>query len=437
MLSYYLFLAWKGIRRAPGNSLIVVAGIALGVTIATLFSAIHHTYAKDPLPGRSQFIYNVRMDSWGPKDPHASGIPWNVTYRDMLGITKSDIPVRQVALFQSYLRVSRHNEPVRRFTNVLLCHGSLFPMFDFKFRHGSAWDRKSDELADPVVVIGERLNQEWFGGENSVGRTVTINGQEFRIIGVLERWDHAMASYYMMVEPAAPIDELFIPLRHVLPLKAEGTTGAGRWGPIPDDFEGRLMAEQHLVQIWVELPNDAALSAYKDFLDTYVRGQKQLGRFPRPIDNRVTPLREYMKICNRPPPEATAMMIAADIFHVACALGLVGLLLARFLSRTGEVGVRRALGASRMDIFLQHVIECEVIALVGGILGLVFAIGSIGLVNLWTRTLSYAGRQDFFRLDLDMAIFALVAALVAGLFAGVIPAYRVCRIAPAVHLKVW
>ena len=127
------------------------------------------------------------------------------------------------------------------------------------------------------------------------------------------------------------------------------------------------------------------------------------------------------------------MMLVSLLFLLICALNLIGLLLGKFLARAPEVGVRRAMGARRLDVFVQHIVECEMIALAGGAIGLALSFGGLWVVNLWTKALTQ--RTDFFQVDWTMAGFAALAALLAGLVAGVYPALRVCRIAPATHLR--
>jgi putative ABC transport system permease protein len=116
-----------------------------------------------------------------------------------------------------------------------------------------------------------------------------------------------------------------------------------------------------------------------------------------------------------------------------CALNLMGLLLAKFLARAPEIGVRRALGASRKQVFVQHVVECELVGLLGGVLGVVLSLGAVAVANGWLKTMVQRG--DLVRFDATMAAFAFGLSLLAGLLAGVYPAWRVCRIPPAVHLK--
>src|SRR5207247_2057950 len=143
----------------------------------------------------------------------------------------------------------------------------------------------------------------------------------------------------------------------------------------------------------------------------YVLEQKKAGRFPRPLNNRVTPVMGWMKEQKVVPQEATAMMIVSLLFLAVCALNLMGLLLAKFLARAPEIGVRRALGARRVDIFVQHVVECELVGLVGGGLGLLLSVGGLALVNGWAKTL--ISRGDLFSLDPSMTLLALGLSLLA------------------------
>jgi len=437
MLGYYLFLAWKSIRRAPGNSLIIFVAMTLGVAVATMFSAIYHAYARDPIPEKSGSLHYVRMDSWDPQKAHQYGIPPQITFQDMLGIMKSDIPVRQSGSFPTWLRIAPKSAPDRsRADHARVCHADFFTMFQVPFRYGAGWTREADEKAEPVVVIDDLLNQRFFGGENSVGQLVTIDDRDFRIVGVLAPWQPSIRYYDFLYSATAPVERFYLPMSQVKPMEIWPNGGGWNWKPHAQwGHEGLLRAESVFIQMWVELPGPDQVVAYRNFLDAYALEQRKNGRFLRPIDNRVTPLLQFMNERECPPPEATTMMIAANLFLVACALSLMGLLWATFLARAAETGVRRALGASRTDMFVQHIIECEIIAVGSGIMGAALAAVLLWFVNLWYKTMATAPRYDLFRMDWQMAGFALAAAIVAGLFAGGYPAYRACRIAPASHLK--
>ena len=92
--------------------------------------------------------------------------------------------------------------------------------------------------------------------------------------------------------------------------------------------------------------------------------------------------------------------------------------------------MRRALGASRWDVFWQHVVECELIGLAGGALGILL---SLGLIEALSKFLP---NGEALRLDGEMLLLAGFLSLVAGAVAGVYPAWRVCSVPPAMQLKV-
>lgn len=439
MLGYYIFLAWKSIRRTPGNSLIVVVCIALGVMVATLFSAIWQTYAKDPIPEKSGHLYYVRMDNWDPQTPHFEGIPPHTTYRDMIGIMKSTVPVRQTGTYIATFHIEKVEDKATPLVEIgRVCHADFFPMFGLEFRFGSAWSREADEKADQLVVLGDELNQTLFHGENSVGRTLRLEGREFRVAGVLAPVERTIRYYDLAGGQSFVFEQLFISMAHVLPMEIlKSGPGIGWGNPKKPGFAGSLLTgEWNFIGMWVELSDSESVAAYHHFLDGYALEQRIDGRFLRPLDNRITPMREYMKEYRCPPPEATAMMITGNLFHAACALSLMGLLLSRFLSRTAEIGTRRALGASRWTIFAQHLVEGELLGLLGGTLGLVLVAVGLRLVDVW-YTANTADRPAIvFALNPRMAIFSVVVSLVAGILASIYPAYRVCRLAPASHMKV-
>jgi putative ABC transport system permease protein len=117
-------------------------------------------------------------------------------------------------------------------------------------------------------------------------------------------------------------------------------------------------------------------------------------------------------------------------FLLVCLVNTVGLLLAKFLRRGSEIGVRRALGASRGAIFTQCLVEAGAIGLAGGILGL-----GLSLLGLWAVRLQPASYAELAHLDLGMLLLTFVMAIVASVLAGLLPAWRAMQVTPAIQLK--
>ena len=440
MLFHNLRIAWKSLRRNVTLSILIVSGIALGIAVSTTFAAFRHAFSKNPIPRKSDVLRYVRLDSWDPLKPYPGDDPTRpptqITYRDMTGILKSTIPVRQSGMFVSNLYVYPDPKVSRPFRELVrLCFSDFFPMFEVPFRYGSGWDRKADAGPDPVVVLSAEMNDKLFGGRNSVGKSVRIGDREFRVVGVLAPWRPNVRFYDLTQNQIAPPENIFLPFNFLRPMQIRTNGNSDGWGTSgAPGFEGFLQSEVCWIQFWAELPDAKAAPAYRDFLNAYVLEQKKTGRFARPLNNRLSTVSEWMSEAGVVPRQATAMLIVSLLFLTVCAVNLVGLLLGKFLSRGGEVGVRRALGASRADIFLQHIVECELIAVLGGAVGLLLSLGALSGMNAWLK--STAARGDFFRLDLPMILLSVGLSLAAGFVAGVYPAWRTCRLAPAMHLKV-
>jgi putative ABC transport system permease protein len=439
MLLYNLRIALLSLKRNRILSAVIVGGIALGIAVSTMFSTMRHAFAKDPLPGRSDVLHYVRLDSWDPMKPYpgddATQVPPQITYRDMVEIMKSDLPVRQSGMFKSNLLLYPPKE-IGRPRKVLtrLCFSDFFPMFEVPFRYGSGWDARADAGPEPVVVIDEETNDLLFGGQDSVGKTIRIEDREFKIVGVLDHWQPSIKFYDVTQNPAQTPEAIFMPFNFLRPMqiRTSGNTDGWKSPPAPGP-EGFLASESTWIQMWVELPEDR-VPAYADFLAAYVSEQKKTGRFARPLNNKVTPMMAWLKEKKVVPDEINAMAVVSLLFLAVCALNLMGLLLAKFLARAPEIGVRRALGARRLDIFVQHVVECELVAMIGGAIGIALSLGGIAVLNNWVKTL--VARSDIVQFDAQMLATAVALSLVAGLVAGVYPAWRVCRIPPAIHLKV-
>jgi len=195
-------------------------------------------------------------------------------------------------------------------------------------------------------------------------------------------------------------------------------------------MEQFLSSEIMIAQYWVELPDQQAVAAYRDWLTNYINDQKKLGRFERPVHFELTTVPGIMEEMEMMPPGVKAMSVVSLLFLAVCSVNLVGILLGKFLARVPEVSVRRALGASRAQIFWQHIIECELIGIIGGVLGIVLSLGILGILARFMQN------GEALRLDGEMLLVASFLSLVAGLIAGVYPAWRVCSVPPAMQLKV-
>ncbi|HEX7708674.1 MAG TPA: ABC transporter permease [Thermoanaerobaculia bacterium] len=436
MFFYHVRIALKSLRRNPVLSSLLIGGIAVGIGISTAFVTLRHMYVQDPIPGGSDRVFYVRLDSWGGQQSYMSddpeSLPDQVTYADARALLESPIPRRQTPTFVGAAFLHPATAATRPWqAEIRLTFNDLFDIFRMPFAYGGPWTEDADARAERVAVIDHDTNQKLFGGENSVGRTIRLEDAEFRVVGVLAPWRPPLRYFEMNRGATGKPEEVYLPFNLVEPMQIATRGNANNWKPIqPYSFEAMLASERVWLQYWVELAAPGDVDAYGDWIASYVEGQRSLGRFEQTTRYRLSTVPQLIEEFGLMPAGVRAMSIVALLFLLVCSLNLIGILLGKFLARASEVSVRRALGASRAQVFWQHLIECELIGLIGGGAGLLLSLGVLAVIRRHMRN------GEALRLDSEMLLFAAVLSLVAGLIAGLYPAWRACRIAPAMQLKV-
>jgi len=436
MLAYQLKIAFSSLRRNPVLSTLLIGGIALGIAVSTAFVTTYYMMASDPIPAKSDLLFAVQLDSWGADEPfddeRPEEAPTQLTYRDMVSIMESEIPTHQTGMYKGQLTVHPESETDRPFRAMTrLCFADFFTMFDVPFVHGGSWGARADSGPEPVVVISKETNQRLFGGGNSVGETVRIEDRDFTVVGVLAQWRPQIKYYDVNNNEFGESEEIFIPFNFNRPLELYSSGNTWGWKFYPgNEYDDFLASENVFIQMWVQLDSERQRAEYLAFLNAYTESQRELGRFERPTNNKVTPVMQWLDAREVVPDEAKLMLIIAMLFLIVCSVNLIGILLGKFLGRAPEVGVRRALGASKLSIFVQHIVECELIGLLGGVVGIALSGVALKLINGL-----FSDGVFVFGLDLNMVGAGVILSLVAGLLAGIYPAWRICRVAPATHLK--
>jgi putative ABC transport system permease protein len=123
----------------------------------------------------------------------------------------------------------------------------------------------------------------------------------------------------------------------------------------------------------------------------------------------------------------------AVLFLLVCLLNTIGLLLAKIMRRSGDIGLRRALGASRRAIFSQYIVEAGLIGIAGGIAGI--GMTMLGLQGIKLLYGEFEFVERLVRLDWLMISTAIVLAVISALAAALYPTWRACGIHPASQLK--
>lgn len=435
MMSYYLRLAFISMRRNPVLSSLMVLAIALGIGACMTTITVNYLMSNNPIKHKNDVLFHVQLDNWGPfeaaVDPNDP--PYQLTWTDATNLQQAQQGIRQAAMAKSGGVVEPADPDIKPFqAGYRLTYSDFFSMFDVPFLYGSAWDKQADENARHLVVLTKEINETLFGGKNSVGQSVTLSGEVFTIVGVIAEWHPIPKFYDLNNDDFGRPSELFIPLQLKRTMKLPSWGNVNCWkSPDEEGFEGFLNSECVNFQFWVELDNPAERSDYALFLDNYVNSQKELGRFPRPLNNRLNNVQQWLEYNEVVADDAQIMMWLSLMFLAVCLLNTIGLMLSKFMGKSSEIGLRRAVGATKGDLFVQHTVETACIGVAGGLLGLGFSF--FGLQGL--RVLYGEFAHKLTSLDMNMAILAVVIALVSTILAGLYPTWRACSIAPASQLK--
>jgi len=445
MIAYHLRLALESLGRTPGLTLLMLCAIAVGISTCIVTLTVYEATSSDPIRWKSGQLYAVTIDSWDPNEaanPKRPNLPpTQLAYKDAKYLLTSDIPTRKAAMFRTQDVISGGGaadaQPVPITTRVT--GADFFPMFDVPFLYGTGWSAQLDKGAEPVIVISRELNEKLFGGANSVGRTLRWNNRDFRINGVLNTWFPLPKFYDLNRGAFDALEDAYVPFGWAEALGRfpnGGRVACWRNDPI-GSFQQFVQSDCVWLQMWVQLNDAASRGRMQAYLDAYWADQHQSGRFGRPMNNRLTNVRQWLVDQEVVDNDNRMLVGVAFAFLAICLLNTVGMLLAKFLKSAPGVGIRRALGATRGQIFWQYLTEAALLAAAGAALGLVLgALGLQGVHALYASgSIGPGGYQELTHVRWGSVLWALMLALVATLGAGFYPAWRLARLPPASYLK--
>lgn len=439
MFYYYLRLAFKSLRQTPAISCLMLLAIAIGIGISMTTLVLHHMRSADPLPNKSDKLAVIQLQVQGPNHSFNSvdNMHGQLTYQDATQLIKSGIPKGSTALFTAGFKVEMLNvqqAPANR--GVLLTTADFFSMFDVPILYGNVWDAQADEYAESKVVIGKNLNQSLFAGKNSVGEKLIIQRKVFEIVAVLDQWQPIPKFYEITTGAFNQSHQLYIPLSHSR--NTELDVWNNFWGSSEawiteniETYEQYLMSEVLWLHAWVEFSDAKEKQDFANYIQAYIHQQQQLGRFK--LKDAIFGLKDlttwldYKNVIGK---DNYILLVLSFLFLAVCLVNTLGLMLSKFLRRAPDVGVRRALGASRKQIFMQYLVEVGVLGFFGGLVGLLFTHLALGQLRMYSGEFKVLAQLDW-QMLLSAPLLAISVTIIAGLY----PAWRICQTQPSRYLK--
>lgn len=439
MFGYYLHLALRSLRRNVVLTSLAVLAIGVGIGASMSMLTILRAASGDPIPQKSTQLFTPQIDNWGPVPGALPGtprrVPPDLTYIDAVALMQAHAAPQQAEMYSPTEVIEEPGRQHLPLQGHILATGSdFFSMFGVPFRYGAPWGEAEDATHAPVVVLTQALNDRLFGGANSVGRTLTIGGKLYRIIGVLDAW-HPTPPFFEYELGAGKYtghDQLFIPFTRAIDEHMQPTVDCSPTAKYLKGWTGFLHESGcNWIQVWVDLPTARDVTKYRAFLWNYAAQQRQDGRFNWPTRIALRDVMQWLAYEGVVPPTVRTLTFVSLAILLVCVLNATGLLLAKFMARAPGVATRRALGATRVAVFAQCSVEAGVVGLAGGLVG----IGLTTLGLLGCRAVLAEDLAILTKLRITDVAITLAVAILATLLAGLYPTWRATQVRPTVHFK--
>ena len=431
MLAYYFDCAVRSYKSARALSVLMVLALGLGIGACMTTLTVYRVLAGDPIPHKSDRLFNVQLDAANMIGYQPGQEPtFQLTRFDAEALMRAKHAKRQVMMTGANVPVQPDSPSVKPFyATARYTSADFFAMFEAPFLYGGGWDPQADEGQARVVVISKALNEKVFGGENSIGRELRIRSVPMRVVGVLNDWK-PVPHYYDMTMGMNEYEEVLLPFSTAIGLKFGSSGNMDCWSASNGLGPRDLASPCAWIQYWVELDAADQAPAFRDYLVQYSEEQRRAGRYERPPNVRLRNVLDWLTYQKALPSDVRLQVWLAFGFLGVCLTNTVGLLLAKCLRRSGEIGVRRALGATKRAIFAQFLVEAGTLGIAGGVLGLALAV-----LGLWLVQHSPAEYAPLVRMDWGTLSLTILLALGASLVAGLLPAWRAAHVTPAQQLK--
>jgi putative ABC transport system permease protein len=390
-LRYGVRLMW----RAPGFTLAAVATLALGIGANSAIFSLLNVVSLKPLPyhdpSRVAFLAG-----WDLED---GDMVFNVRLADYLDLRQRTRSFADLSAY-TYLSANLTGGDMPERVQAYRVTSNTFSMLGVSAALGRTF-AASDESAgrQDVAVMSHGLWQRRFGSDPSViGRTIVLNGQPYEIVGVMpRRFEFPVFNFK---------GDLWIPWSGTAVTRGEDAALQSA------TVVGRLRSEVTYTGAQAEL--DVAMA---QLADAYPQTNRSLG----------ARLIEMGRLDEEEMGAAPAIILAtvALVLLLACA-NVANLLLSRGAARHRELAVRAALGASRLRIGRQLLIEGVLLALAGGTAGLLLAMLALEALRAALPEMMLTTMPNINELGVDTAtlLYTLIISLLTSVVFGLVPAWR-------------
>lgn len=394
-----LLFALNALRNNKLRTTLSLLGVTIGIfsiiAILTAVDSMENNIKKD-IEGMDNNMLFIAPFSFGPTD-----IPsWKskqfpkVTYQEYEYLKKNIADIEEISynFFVNSETITAENESVKNI-QITPCSYSYQYIDNLKIAQGRFFNEGEDIAATPVVVLGHSVAENLFGNSSPLGKNIRLYGKKFTVIGVLEKQGNN--SFGNSKDIFAYISSNFI--RN---LKGENTNAA----------------------IVVKPKKNIDPSVYKEQITQKLRHFRGI----RPDQYNNFFLNEFSGLTNFIDDIISKLNLVGWIISgfslLVGGFGIANIMFVSVKERTNIIGIQKSLGAKKNFILFQFLFEAIILALIGGLVGIIF---------VWLIAISVSSVIDFqFQLGIQNIIIGLALASTIGLLSGLIPAIFASKLNP-------
>ncbi len=380
------------------RSILTALGIIIGVLsvtmMGTLISGLDKTFEGSMSWLGKDVLYISRWEWFGDMEW------WEVRNRPRIRPEyvdkvkeRSQYALAVAPVMQRGASLSYNDKETR--TQIFGTNEDYMETISTNIKKGRFFTKSEDKSGMRVTVIGDGIKKAFFGDREAIGKYIKIDNMKFRVIGVLE-------------EQA----------------KFLGLFSTDKQAILPFGAYKRIFSKRGFMRLSIKVPEDKIEEAVDEmsFVMRHIRGLKPNQDNDFAINQTKAFEKQYKTLKIAIGGTGTFITLLSLIVG---GIGVMNIMFVSVKERTREIGVRKAIGATKGMIMSQFLMEAVTICLLAGFIGLLFAyLGSFFLNKIFPSNL-----------DLSLAIFSILISMVVGVISGIIPSYRAAKLDPIDSLR--
>lgn len=403
LLNTHFHLAVDSLRQNRGRTFLSALGIAIGVASIVLILSLtggidrlistnsNKEYANLILvrPSTTKSVTDNIIDELTSNNQYVKS---NLTLEDVETISKIKevSAVAPLAISNSAITV---NDRVHQGTSIVATNADLEKILGLHIKNGQFLDYS---LRENVAVIGYDIAAQMFGGTEAITKTFSYNGQQFMVVGVLDK-----------VEDPINFNGVDLDNSILINIKYAST------------FESSIQIQQ--INVRTNTTDDVAKAV--DSIDSGLSKAKNGDQSFELItgDTNLHPAGSLLSIIS------SMLTLVASISLIVGGVGIMNIMLVSVSERTREIGIRKAVGASASNILLQFLFESIILSILGALMGFILGYIFAFLISLITP---FAPHISWEILGITGAV-----SIIVGVIFGIYPAIKAASKDPITSLK--